>query len=105
MPSGAAADASKSGTISATDVVAGGLTAEDALASDLLHAMHFLGLTDAQVRSDHPARRLSRIDRGSPVDTAGDRCLWHAGGTAEEGDLAQARQPWSLARPQGNPGV
>jgi hypothetical protein len=67
--------------------------------------MHFLGLTDAQVRSHHPAQRLSRIDRGCPVDTARDRRFWHAGGTADEGDLAQARQPWSLARPQRNPGV
>ena len=52
--------------------------------------MHFLGLIDAQVRSDYPAQRLSRIDRGCPVDTAGDRCLWHVGGTAP-GENDEAR--------------
>ena len=29
-----------------------------------------------------------RSDRGYPLRTAGDRCLWHAGGTAGEYDVA-----------------
>src|SRR5215207_1970817 len=35
-----------------------------------------------------PAHRASRSDRECPLDTAGDRCLWHAGGTADENDDA-----------------
>src|SRR5512133_1436733 len=34
------------------------------------------------------AQRPSRSDRGCPLDTAGDRCLWHVGGTAGENDVA-----------------
>src|SRR5215207_1018705 len=73
-------------------------------------ASELAGMEGANPASATTAPRVggpaaSRIDRGCPVDTARYRCLWHAGGTADGGDLAQARQPWSLARPQGNPGV
>jgi hypothetical protein len=50
--------------------------------------MQFLGRKVAQVRSGQPAQRSYPIDRDCPLDTAGDRCLWHAGGTAGEYDDA-----------------
>jgi hypothetical protein len=50
--------------------------------------MHFPGLTVAQVREGWPADRPCRSDRECPLHTAGDRCLWHAGGTAGENDDA-----------------
>ena len=31
-----------------------------------------------------PAHRPPPCDRECPLVTAGDRCLWHAGGTADE---------------------
>ena len=37
-----------------------------------------------------PVQRPPRSDRDCPVDTAGARCLWHAGGTAGENDVACA---------------
>jgi hypothetical protein len=39
-----------------------------------------------QVSDQRPAQRPSRSDRDCPLDTAGDRCLWHVGGTAGEYD-------------------
>jgi hypothetical protein len=36
-----------------------------------------------------PAHRPLQSDRDYPLDTAGDRCLWHAGGTAGEYDVAR----------------
>jgi hypothetical protein len=40
-----------------------------------------------------PAQRSSSSDRECPLDTAGDRCLWHVGGTAGENDGART---WPL---------
>jgi hypothetical protein len=37
-----------------------------------------------------PAHRPSPSDRGCPLDTVGDRCLWHAGGTAGQNDAFPA---------------
>ena len=51
---------------------------------DPLHAMQFRLPPLPQVRSWRPARWSSRSDRDCPLDTAGDRCLWHVGGTAGE---------------------
>ena len=55
---------------------------------------------EIQVSGQCPAQRPSRSDHDRPLQTAGDRCLWHAGGTAgENGDaphLAPAAP--SLAR-------
>jgi hypothetical protein len=46
-----------------------------------------------------PAQRSSRSDRGCPLDTARDRCLWHAGGTAGENDDAGTwRQQFQLGQ-------
>ena len=53
---------------------------------DPLHAMQFRPALAAQVRRVQPAQRLSPSDRDCPLDTARDRCLWHAGGTAGEND-------------------
>jgi hypothetical protein len=39
-----------------------------------------------QVRDAPPAQRPPRSDRDCPLDTAGDRCLWHVAGTAGEND-------------------
>jgi hypothetical protein len=55
---------------------------------DPLHPMQFLASQVVQVRGARPAHRPPRSDRDCPWDTAGDRCLWHAGGTAGEDDLA-----------------
>ena len=41
-----------------------------------------------QVSGVHPAQPPSPSDRECPLDTARDRCLWHAGGTAAENDDA-----------------
>jgi hypothetical protein len=41
-----------------------------------------------QVSGQRPAQRPSRSDRECPLDTAGDRCSWHVGGTAGENDDA-----------------
>jgi hypothetical protein len=52
--------------------------------------MQFQAGQSAQVSGHCSAQWLSRSDRGCPLDTAGDRCLWHAGGTPGEsitGDL------------------
>jgi hypothetical protein len=48
---------------------------------DPLHAMQFRPAPLPLVRGVQPAQRPSWSDRGCPLDTAGDRCLWHAGGT------------------------
>ena len=45
-----------------------------------------------------PAHGSSRSNRGCPLDTAGDRCLWHAGGTAGENDDAPT---WRRRLPAG----
>jgi hypothetical protein len=49
-----------------------------------LHAMQFRAPPPPQVRDRRPAQRPPSSDRDCPLDTAGDRCLWHAGGTAGE---------------------
>jgi hypothetical protein len=51
---------------------------------DPLHAMQFRAALSTQVECLRPAERPSMSDRGRPLDTAGVRCLWHAGGTAGE---------------------
>jgi hypothetical protein len=50
---------------------------------DLLHAMQFRAGPLRQVRDGCSAQRPGS-DRGCPLDTARARCLWHAGGTADE---------------------
>jgi hypothetical protein len=39
-----------------------------------------------------PAQSPSPSDRDCPLRTAGDRCLWHAGGTASENNDARTRR-------------
>jgi hypothetical protein len=53
---------------------------------DPLHAMQFRAGPLPQVRGGCPAQRAPGSDRDCPLVTAGDRCLWHAGGTADEND-------------------
>jgi hypothetical protein len=53
---------------------------------DLLHAMQCCAVLAVQVRDRRPAQRPPSSDRDCPLDTASDRCLWHAGGTAGEND-------------------
>jgi hypothetical protein len=48
------------------------------------------GSSPHQVRAGRPVQRRSWSDRECPLDTAGDRSLWHAGGTAGENDDARA---------------
>jgi hypothetical protein len=55
----------------------------------------------AQVSGVRPAQRPSPSDRDCPLDTAGDRCLWHVGGTAGENNPAITWRSWLPARPQG----
>jgi hypothetical protein len=54
------------------------------MALDPLHAMQFRPDLEPEVRCRSPAQRCSPSDRECPLDTAGDRCLWHAGGMAGE---------------------
>jgi hypothetical protein len=49
-------------------------------AGDPLHAMRFRASPPLQVSGVRPAQRPSPSDRDCPLDTAGDRCLWHVGG-------------------------
>jgi hypothetical protein len=66
---------------------------------DLLHAMQFRTAPPPQVRSERPAQRPSASDRDCPLDTARARCLWHAGGTADENDhLARGGDGSQLVR-------
>ena len=56
---------------------------------DPLHAMQCRPPPPPQVRDVRPVERPPPVDRDCPLHTAGDRCLWHAGGTAgENGDAA-----------------
>src|SRR5215218_4944388 len=48
--------------------------------------MQFRAPPPPQVRDRRLAQRPPSSDRDCPPDTAGDRCLWHAGGTASEND-------------------
>jgi hypothetical protein len=48
--------------------------------------MQFRPSPPPQVRDVRPAHRPPPSDRNCPLDTARDRCLWHAGGTAGEND-------------------
>jgi hypothetical protein len=57
-----------------------------------LHAMQFRAAAVPQVRRGQPAQRSFLIDRECPLDTASDRCLWHAGGTAGESRLLERRE-------------
>jgi hypothetical protein len=68
---------------------------------DPLHAMQFRPPPPSQVRAVGPANRPSRSNRGCPLDTAGDRCLWHAGGMGGENDVARTWRRRLLARPEG----
>jgi hypothetical protein len=58
-------------------------------------------LTPPQVRDRRPAQRPPSSDRDCPLDTAGDRCLWHAGGTAGENNAAPHLARRLPTRPQG----
>jgi hypothetical protein len=60
---------------------------------DPLHAMQFPAAAALQVRRRRPAQRPSPTDRDCPLDTARDRCLWHAGGTAGESGGAYTWPP------------
>jgi hypothetical protein len=51
---------------------------------DPLHAMQFRAPPLPQVSGVRSVQLPSPSDREYPLDTAGDRCLWHAGGTADE---------------------
>jgi hypothetical protein len=53
---------------------------------DPLHAMRFRPPAPPQVRDRRLAQRPTWSDRECPLDTAGDRCVWHVGGTAGEND-------------------
>jgi hypothetical protein len=72
---------------------------------DLLHAMQFRAPPPPQVSGVRPCPAAFPSDRDYPPDTAGDRSLWHAGGTAGENDDARTRrrrlppQPLGEARP------
>jgi hypothetical protein len=59
---------------------------------DPLHAMQFRAAEVVQVSGMCPESRPSRSDRDYPLDTDGDRCLWHVGGTAGTNDDARAWQ-------------
>jgi hypothetical protein len=51
--------------------------------------MQFPALSLPQVSGVHPAQQPSPSDRDCPLDAAGDRCLWHARGTAGENEAAR----------------
>jgi hypothetical protein len=84
----------------------------DTLCVELLatdeHAVSHTGMTPAchavsgssppQVRAPAPAHQSPSSDRDCPLDTAGDRCLWHAGGTAGENhDRSTGARPLTWA--------
>jgi hypothetical protein len=46
--------------------------------------MQFLAVAAIQASGQHLAQRPCRSDRDCPLDTAGDRYLWHASGTADK---------------------
>jgi hypothetical protein len=73
-----------------TDRPAGHGKADPSL--DPLHAMQFRPAQVVQVSGMWPASRPSPIDRECPLHAAGDRCLWHVGGTAGENDDARSRR-------------
>ena len=52
--------------------------------------MQFRPPPPPQVKAVSAAHRPTTSDRGCPLDTAGDRCLWHAGGTAGQNDAFPA---------------
>ena len=61
--------------------------------------MQFRPPLPLQARREWLAQRPSQSDRGCPLDTAGDRCLWHAGGTTGENDDAGTwRQQFPLGQ-------
>jgi hypothetical protein len=60
--------------------------------------MQCLASQEVQVRGGCPPYRPPRSDRDCPLDTAVDRCLWHASGTAGEDDDARTwRRRFQLA--------
>jgi hypothetical protein len=66
--------------------------------SEHLHAMQFRAPPPPQVSGVRPAQPPSPSDRDYPLDTAGDRCLWHVGGTAGTNDDARAWRRLRLGR-------
>jgi hypothetical protein len=46
--------------------------------------MQFRAPPPPQVSGARPAQQPCPSDRDYPLDTAGDRCLWHGGGTPGE---------------------
>jgi hypothetical protein len=69
-----------------------GEKAKPPIRHDPLHAMQFRPAQVVQVSGMWPASRPSPIDRECPLHAAGDRCLWHVGGTAGENDDARSRR-------------
>jgi hypothetical protein len=68
---------------------------------DLLHAMQFRVALLSQVTGRRAVQRPFPSDRDCPLHTAGDRCLWHVGGTAGENDDAPTWRRRLPARPEG----
>ena len=67
------------------------------------YAMQFLASRVVQVRGGCRPCRPNRIDRDCPLDTARDRCLWHAGGTAGQNDDAPTWRQSSQLDPRVRP--
>src|SRR5215211_5936399 len=84
-----------------TDRPAGHGKADQSL--DHLHAMQFRPPPPPQVRDGRLAQWPPWSDRGCPLDTARDRCLWHAGGTAGENDDASPWWRWLQLGQRGRP--
>jgi len=63
--------------------------------------MQFRAAAFPQVRRGRPPHRPPPSDRGWPLDTSRNRCLWHAGGTAGENGDACAWQRRLPAQPRG----
>jgi hypothetical protein len=70
---------------------------------DPLHAMQFRPPPPPQVTDLRPAQRPCPSDRDYPLHTAGDRCLWHVGGTDGQNDDSPTGRDGS--RPAGGLGA
>jgi hypothetical protein len=62
--------------------------------------MQFRAAALPQVSAERPAQRPPPSDRDCPWDTARDRCLWHAGGTAGEHDVGANVTPTAPSSPR-----
>jgi hypothetical protein len=63
--------------------------------------MQFRAPPPPQVSRVRPAQSPSPSDRDCPLHTAGDRCLWHVGGTAGEHEDARTWRRRLRAEPEG----